>query len=128
MSNMQRPCTQCGELVHRNSKSCKACGAASPWAEHGDDDDLPVAYVVTERFSAMIGTSLRTFEEGEEIADLSLAERLVHDGDPVRRRTKDDRTLVCPHCHKTFLAQNAAAPPQFSPEVQEKIRRLGISA
>lgn len=144
-TNFHKRCANpaCSAAVHRNSPTCKTCGWESPWKKTAkaissganlDGDSAPrlpelVAgqYVVTENFSQMIGISLCSFQEGEVLREPDKIRALLASEAPIRPKTNDDQTIVCPHCHKPFLLQQDAGEPQFSPEVAEKIRRLGVA-
>lgn len=122
-SNFLKSCGTCGADVHHNARACPNCGAPNPWKLKPPS---PVAdeYIVTENFSTTIGIQLRTFKSGETITDQSVIARLVADEAPVRPRDRSDKITTCPHCHETYLLEDKP-PAQYSPEVREKLIRLG---
>jgi hypothetical protein len=132
ITNFHKPCPNpaCGKPVHRNSKQCSACGGPSPWPPKSVDDAPAISvapYIVDEGFSCMVGESLRSFKEGEVIEEPELIKALLRDGVPIRERADADQTMICPHCHMTFLANKAAVPADYSPETKAKLERLGLA-
>lgn len=73
----------------------------------------------------MIDFSLMTFQEGQIIEDRALIDQLVAEHDPIRPMVETDKTVVCPHCHKSFLLV-ADAALEMSAETKAKIERLGL--
>lgn len=92
----------CTEWVHRNQKSCKACGAPGPWTDEGRIL-LNQAYVVTRNFSTMIGVQFMSFTTGQVLDDVALIKQLLAGDCAIKPRDETGEIHTCPHCGKPSM-------------------------